>query len=87
MITYLNRVGAIHTPAAGSPTLDVPLVQMNALMGFVADAVNATILEAPELPLETKVAAVRAFSKLLWIQNDLINRHYAKTDTLATSAV
>jgi len=54
----------------------VPLVQMNALMGFVADAVNATILGF-DLPAETKTAAVRAFSKLLWLQNDLINRHYA----------
>src|SRR5258708_7297151 len=37
MIGYLDLVGKMHTPKAGSPDLDVPLVQMNALMGFVAD--------------------------------------------------
>ena len=37
-------VGKMHTPKAGSAELDVPLVQMNALMGFVADALTATIL-------------------------------------------
>ncbi len=66
----------MHTPKAGNPHISVPLVQMNALMGFVADAVNATILGSA-LPADAKTSAVRAFSKLLWIQNDLINRHYA----------
>ena len=42
-VAYLDIVGKIHTPKAGSPALDVPLVQMNALMGFVADALIATV--------------------------------------------
>ena len=48
---------------------------MNALMGFVADALTATILGLG-LDRETEVATLRAFGKLLWVQNDLINRHY-----------
>jgi len=76
MVQYLDHVGKIHTPKAGNPAINVPLVQMNALMGFVADAVNATILSS-DLPADAKVRAVRAFSKLLWLQNDLITRHYA----------
>ena len=76
MFQYLDHVGKIHTPKAGSPTLDVPLVQMNALMGFVADAVTATILSF-DLPADSKAKALRAFGKLLWLQNDLIVRHYA----------
>ncbi len=74
-VTYLDAVGAIHTPNAGSDQLNVPLVQMNALMGFVADAVIATI-QGLELDAVTEAKAIRAFSKLLWIQNDLITRHY-----------
>lgn len=77
MVGYLDMVGKIHTPKAGSKELDIPLVQMNALMGFVADAVNATIFGF-ELDSKTTQAAIRAFSKLLWIQNDLITRHYQK---------
>ena len=75
MVAYLDRVGKIHTPKAGSKDLDVPLVQMNALMGFVSDALIQTILNL-KLERDQEVAALRAFNKLLWIQNDLINRHY-----------
>lgn len=75
MVQYLDMVGKMHTPHAGSAALDVPLVQMNALMGFVADALTATILGL-KLDRETEVRTVRAFNKLLWLQNDLINRHY-----------
>src|SRR5262249_53995701 len=44
MVGYLDTVGKMHTPRAGSKEIDVPLVQMNALLGFVADALTATIL-------------------------------------------
>ena len=76
MVAYLDVVGSIHTTKVGNKSIHVPLVQMNALMGFVADAFNATIL-AMEIPDDAKAKALRAFSKLLWIQNDLIVRHYA----------
>jgi hypothetical protein len=75
MVEYLDRVGKIHTPKAGSKELNVPLVQMNALLGFVSDALMATILGLG-LDRETEVKMLRAFCKLLWIQNDLITRHY-----------
>lgn len=74
-VSYLDAVGAIHTEKAGSPSLEVPLVQMNALMGFVSDAVIATI-QGLHLDSITEAKAIRAFTKLLWIQNDLIARHY-----------
>jgi hypothetical protein len=77
MVQYLDKVGKIHTPAAGSPDLDVPLVQMNALLGFVADALTATIQKLG-LNVDAERRATRAFNKLLWLQNDLINRHYQK---------
>ena len=76
MVAYLDMVGKMHTPQAGSPALDVPLVQMNALMGFVSDALTATILGL-DLDCAAKAKTVRTFNKLLWLQNDLINRHYA----------
>lgn len=76
MVEYLDRVGKIHTPKLGSKDLDVPLVQMDALMGFVSDALIATIFGL-NLPREQEVKTIRAFNKLLWLQNDLIVRHYA----------
>ncbi|MDY3558682.1 protoglobin family protein [Gemmata sp. JC673] len=75
MVEYLDMVGKMHTPKAGSKDLNVPLVQMNALMGFVSDALTATVLGL-NLPRDTEARTLRAFGKLLWIQNDLITRHY-----------
>ena len=75
MVSYLDMVGKMHTPLAGSATLNVPLVQMNALMGFVADALTATILGLG-LDRATEIQTLRGFGKLMWLQNDLINRHY-----------
>lgn len=75
MVQYLDMVGKIHTPQAGSAELDIPLVQMNALLGFVSDALLQTIFGLG-LDRETEVRTARAFGKLLWLQNDLINRHY-----------
>lgn len=75
MAEYLDRVGKIHTPEAGSPNLDVPLVQMNALMGFAATALTITILSLG-LDRAAESRTLVAFGKLLWIQNDLITRHY-----------
>ena len=76
LIVYLDMVGKIHTSKAGNQDIAVPLVQMNALLGFVADAFNATLLSA-DLPRDTQAKAIRAFSKLLWLQSDFISRHYA----------
>jgi len=78
MLKYLDLVGKMHTPHAGSRKLDVPLVQMNALMGFVSDALTATILGLG-LDADTTSRTLRAFNKLLWLQNDLITRHYEAT--------
>ena len=74
-VAYLDRVGKMHTPSAGAAEIGVPLVQMNALLGFVADALTNTILS---LGLERgqEVNTLRAFGKLLWLQNDLTSRHY-----------
>ena len=83
MIAYLDMVGKMHTPKAGSKALDVPLVQMNALLGFVADALLATIAGLG-LDHDAEVRTQRAFNKLLWIQNDLINRHYAASPEVAS---
>lgn len=75
MVKYLDHVGRMHTSQAGSAKLDVPLVQMNALMGFVSDAIVNTILGLG-LDQDTQARTLRAFNKLLWLQNDLISRHY-----------
>jgi len=76
MVVYLDMVGKMHTQKSGSPLIDVPLVQMNALMGLLSDILTQTLMESP-LDQDKTLSTIRAFQKLLWIQNDFINRHYA----------
>lgn len=64
LVEYLDLVGKIHTPGQGSPQINVPLVQMNALMGFVADAFNATIFSLG-LPADQTEQAVRILEALV----------------------
>jgi hypothetical protein len=78
LLQYLDWVGKIHTPDAGNAQIVVPLVQINALMGFVNDALIATIQGLEGVPQEKKTHMIRAFTKLLWIQEDLFTRHYVK---------
>lgn len=75
MVQYLDMVGKIHTPHAGNTEIEVPLVQMNALMGVISDVLLSAISNWPLAP-DVKLRTIRAFNKLLWIQNDFITRHY-----------
>ena len=75
MVQYLDMVGRIHTPKAGNREINVPLVQMNALMGALSQVLFHSISEWPITP-EQRLSTIQAFNKLLWIQNDFINRHY-----------
>ncbi|MCA8997898.1 MAG: protoglobin family protein [Planctomycetaceae bacterium] len=75
MVQYLDIVGRIHTPQAGNKEINVPLVQMNALMGVISHALIQSISEWP-IDAETRLRTIQAFNKLLWIQNDFITRHY-----------
>lgn len=75
MIGYLDMVGKMHTPAAGSVELDVPLVQMNALMGFVADAVLATVLSLG-LDCATEVRTLAPSTKCCGYRTIFIMRDY-----------
>lgn len=75
LAAWMDRVGAMHRAGAGDPRVDVPRVQMNALLGLLSDLILAEV-QALDLPADRRFEIARAFSKLLWIQNDLIQRHY-----------
>ncbi|MEQ8791481.1 MAG: protoglobin family protein [Pirellulaceae bacterium] len=84
MVAYLDMVGKMHTPKAGNKEIVVPLVQMNALLGLMSDVLIETLAEIG-LPPDEFLLTLRAFNKLLWIQNDLINRHYQAEERPAAS--
>lgn len=76
MVLYLNMVGKIHTTKAGNKEIHVPLYQMNALVGLISDIVSETIADS-QMSTDTKISTIRAYQKLLWIQNDFISRNYS----------
>lgn len=80
MVVYLDMVGKMHTPQAGNKEIDVPLVQMNALMGLLSDILTEAVSQL-DLPPDVMLKTIRAFNKLLWIQNDFVNRHYQGVTT------
>ncbi|PGH10388.1 hypothetical protein GX51_00146 [Blastomyces parvus] len=79
---YLDKVGIMHTGQAGfkhrekRPKLRVEVMHMSLLLAFVEEMVLQAILGAEGLDLQTKTGMITAFNKLLWIQNDLFQRHY-----------
>ncbi|KAI5294054.1 hypothetical protein KEM55_006794, partial [Ascosphaera atra] len=79
---YLNKVGVMHTGVAGfkhrekRPELRVEIQHCSLLLGFVVDAVIKFVMGAEVLDNDTKTKALCAFNKLIWIQNDLFQRHY-----------
>jgi hypothetical protein len=75
MVQYLDMVGRIHTSHAGNSEIHVPLIQMNALLGLVSDILTTALIASP-LDDATTLRTVKAFQKLLWIQNDFVSRHY-----------
>jgi hypothetical protein len=74
-----DAVGKMHTPKTGNPRINVPLVQMNAFMGMLADLLTERLL-ALNTDYDTKINCLRAFQRILWMQNDFITRHYAAAD-------
>lgn len=75
MIQYMDAMGRIHKAETHRARLDIPLVQMNAFMGQLAD-VMFVVIRGLELDPAREHALTRAYSKVFWLQNDLVSRHY-----------
>ncbi|KAL9655264.1 hypothetical protein ABK040_009038 [Willaertia magna] len=75
-VKYLDWVGKIHTEKAGSKSINVDYIHVNALMGYVSDVVINYIETQLKDDGDKRIRTVRAFNKLFWIQNDLFARHY-----------
>ncbi|KAL9095139.1 MAG: hypothetical protein Q9165_002742 [Trypethelium subeluteriae] len=79
---YMDKVGIMHTGEPGfkhrakRPELRVEYVHMGALLAFVEDVVVGAVMGMEGLDLQTKTQTIRAWNKLLWIQNDLFAKHY-----------
>ncbi|KAK8197670.1 Protoglobin-domain-containing protein [Phyllosticta capitalensis] len=75
---YLDKVGMMHVGRGREHPLHVEYVHIGACLGFVQDILNEAILSHPRLPLDRKIAVVKALGKVIWIQNDLFARWYVR---------
>ncbi|KAI8331671.1 Protoglobin-domain-containing protein [Chlamydoabsidia padenii] len=76
-IKYLDWVAKIHTDTPQKKSkINVDYIHVNALMGFVESTLVGGLLSL-NLDRETEGAALAAFNKLLWIQNDYFAKYYA----------
>lgn len=82
---WLAAVGPAHGPHRGDPRVQVPQDQLDAMLGYIADRITAAIGEA-ELPFERRLAAIRAFNKLLWVQNAMMRGAQPGAASAATSS-
>ncbi len=78
-IEYLNWVGMIHHSKAGATRFTVPVVQLEALLGFIVPRLTAGIGEL-NLSRHREEKVMRGLQKLLWIQNEFILMHYRGGD-------
>ncbi|GAA5829373.1 hypothetical protein JCM11251_005025 [Rhodosporidiobolus azoricus] len=82
---YFDKVAKMHTGLKGfahrasKDPLIVDLQPMALLLGWVEDVVLKAVMDL-EVDNATKTAVLRAFNRFVWLQNDLFNRWYAKTD-------
>ena len=74
-VRHFDQMARKHRGASASAPMRIPLVQMNAFMAFIADRVTVALLDLG-LDREQECATLRAIQKLLWLQTDLITRHY-----------
>lgn len=85
-IQYLNWVGMIHHAKAGATRFTVPVIQLEALMGFIIPRLTAGIAEL-KLSRHREEKVMRGLQKLLWIQNEFILMHYHGSDSTTVSGM
>ncbi|GAA5868643.1 hypothetical protein JCM8547_003765 [Rhodosporidiobolus lusitaniae] len=91
--TYLDAVGEMHTgrPAfkhrLNKDPLHVPLQYLSLTLAWIQDVVLTIVMNIPrhELSSPRKLRILRAFNKIIAIQQDLFQRHYVRSDEEAAA--
>ena len=67
------------------PDLRVEYIHIDALLGYVVDIVISAVMDMDAVDTAMKSRVLRAFNKVIWIQNDLFARHYIPVDGVVES--
>jgi hypothetical protein len=75
-LQYLSQIGRIHTNKAGSASINVDYIHINALFGFLKHLLIDALWSAENLDEKARQQTVTAINKFFWIQNDFFTMHY-----------
>ena len=77
LIFSLDR-RAMHNGHYRRQALTIDVIHFNMMIGYVQTTLNEAIIMSDALDTRKKVALINAWSKLLWIQNDLFTKWHIK---------
>ena len=75
-LQYLSHIGKMHTNKAGSASINVDYIHINALLGLLQHLLVDALWTAEHMDEKTRHATIMAISKFFWIQNDFFTMHY-----------
>ncbi|CAF2868397.1 unnamed protein product [Rotaria sp. Silwood2] len=75
-LQYLSQIGKIHTNQAGSASINVDYMHINALLGYLEHLLIDVLCNTDTIDEKTKRGILMAVNKLFWIQNDFFTMHY-----------
>ncbi|CAF0834467.1 unnamed protein product [Adineta ricciae] len=78
-LQYLSQIGKIHTNQAGTSSINVDYIHINALLGYLEHLLIDIVWTEESIDSESKHDMIKAVNKLFWIQNDFFTMHYLKT--------
>lgn len=62
----------MHVGLGRAHPLHVEYIHLGVCLAFIQDIMSEAILSHPRLPMNRKIALVKALGKVIWIQNDLM---------------
>jgi len=68
----------MHVGLGRTHPLHIEYIHLGVCLSFIQDIINEAILSHPRLPLDRKIALVKALGKVIWIQNDLFAKWHIR---------
>ena len=75
-LQYLSQIGQMHTDQAGSASINVDYIHINALLGYLEHLLIELVQNVDTVDEMTKRGILLALNKFFWIQNDFFTMHY-----------
>jgi hypothetical protein len=75
-LQFLSHVGQMHTNQAGSSSINVDYIHINALLGYLEHLLIDVLSNADSIDEKTKRGILMAINKFFWIQNNFFSMHY-----------